>query len=145
VIIDAICQADRRDGDDPEPLADGDHRRVRATKAEIGILAYEPGHSPNVRIDELHQLEGVIRTHAHAVQKGSLGRWPECPIYEVARLGKNRRWNHKNIGRALKPVRASRVMLVPAVRKGVLPGDQHQAMALGLAPWLVADGVGAAG
>ena len=36
-----VQQVHRRDGDDPEPLADGDHRCIRAAEPEIGVLAHE--------------------------------------------------------------------------------------------------------
>ena len=66
-----VPQVHRCDGDDPEPLADSDDRRVRAAKPEIGVLAHEARHPPQVGIDELHQLEGVIRPRAHAVQEAA--------------------------------------------------------------------------
>jgi hypothetical protein len=58
-----VPQIHRRDGNDPEPLADGDHRRIRAVKQEIGVLAHEARHSAKVRIDKLHQPEGAVRPH----------------------------------------------------------------------------------
>ena len=45
-----------RDGDDPESLADGDHRRIRAARPEIGALADEARRPPKAGIDQVHQL-----------------------------------------------------------------------------------------
>jgi hypothetical protein len=56
---------------------------------------------------------------AHDVQEGGLGRRPQRPINEIAGLGKDRSRDHQNTRRALEPVRASHVMLVPAVGEGV--------------------------
>lgn len=36
-----VPQVHRRDGDDPEPLADSDHRSIRAAEPEVGVLAHE--------------------------------------------------------------------------------------------------------
>jgi hypothetical protein len=36
-----VPQVHRRDGDDFQPLTDGDHRGVRAAEPEIGVLAHE--------------------------------------------------------------------------------------------------------
>jgi hypothetical protein len=114
-----VPQVHCRDGDDPEPFADCDHRRIRAAKPEISVLTHEARHPPKVRIDKLHQLEGAVRPHAHAIQEGGLGCRPQRPVDEIAGLGKDRRRNHENVSRALEPARASRVVLVSAVGEGV--------------------------
>jgi hypothetical protein len=69
-----VPQVHRRDGDDPEPLADGDHRRIRAAEPEIGALAHQDRHPPKVRIGKLHRLEGAVRLRTRAVQEGGLGQ-----------------------------------------------------------------------
>lgn len=50
-----IPEVHRRDGHDPEPLADSDHRRIRAAEPEIGVLTHEARHPPKVGIGKLHQ------------------------------------------------------------------------------------------
>ena len=52
------------------------HQRIRSAELEVGVLAHEGRHPPQVGIDELHQLEGVVRPRAHAVEEGGLGRRP---------------------------------------------------------------------
>lgn len=71
-----VAQVHCRDGDDPEPLTDRDHRRIRAAKPEVSVLTHEAGHPPQVGIDEVYQLKGAVRPHAHAVQEGCLCRRP---------------------------------------------------------------------
>ena len=114
-----VPQVHRRNRDDPEPLADSDHRRIRAAEPEIRVLAHEGRHPPKVGVDKLHELEGAVRPRAHAVQEGGLGRRPQRPVDEVAGLGKDCRGDHEDIRRALEPVRGSRVMFVPAVGEGL--------------------------
>ena len=53
----------------PEPLAYGDHRRIRAAKPEIGVPAHEDRHPPKVRIDKLHQLEGCSQAPMPTLSK----------------------------------------------------------------------------
>jgi hypothetical protein len=54
-----VPQVHRRDGDDREPLADSDHRRIRTAESEIGVLTHETRHPPKIGIYKLAQLEGA--------------------------------------------------------------------------------------
>jgi hypothetical protein len=85
------------DGEDLEPFADGDHRCIHAAKPEVGVLAHEARRTPEVGIDELYQMEGVVRPHGRTVQEGGLGRWPQRPVNQITGLGKDRRGNHENV------------------------------------------------
>lgn len=114
-----VPQVHRGNRDNPQPFADGHHRRIRAAEPEIGVLAHEARHPPEIGIDEFDQLKGAVRPHAHTVQESGLGRRAQRPVDEITSLGKDRGRNHKNIRRTPEPVRASRMMLVPPVSKGV--------------------------
>jgi hypothetical protein len=127
----------RGNGHDGQPLADRDHRRIRAAQPPVGIAPHQLGHAPQVLIHQTRELETVARPDTDTVQeRGFCGR-PEILVDQVASLRQDRRQNDQRLIAASKPIPAPRMVGIATVgqrKQHVRVNNDHEPRTLPAEP-----------
>lgn len=100
-----------------QALAERDHRGIRAAQPTIRITPHQLGHTAQVGVDQLGELEAVGGSDADAVEERGFGGRAKKLIDHVAGLGKNRGQDNQPVIAPSEPIPAPGVMDITTIRQ----------------------------
>lgn len=92
-----VAAIERGHGVEVEPLAHSDDRRVGAAQSTVRIAEDKFAHTPQVAIEQIHDLVRVLLADTDVVEERGLCSRAQAAVDQVTRLGQDRRRDQENL------------------------------------------------